>query len=70
MMDEIDRDLLQKGIIFLVGLLLSGNLFFVKRLVDSVDMVKDGFWQLRQDVVVHGFKIDYLTQKIDGKKSP
>lgn len=36
----------------IIGVLFSGNIFFVKRLVDQLDSVREIVWQLRQDVVV------------------
>lgn len=36
----------------IIGLLLSGNAFFIKRLVDKVESNSEITWQLRQDVVV------------------
>ena len=35
-----------------IGLLLAGNGFFIKRLVDKLDANTEVTWQLRQDVVV------------------
>ena len=36
----------------IIGVLFIGNIFFVKRLVDQLDSVREIVWQLRQDVVV------------------
>jgi hypothetical protein len=35
-----------------ISLLLAGNAFFIKRLVDRVDENTEISWQLRQDVVI------------------
>lgn len=39
-------------------LLLSGNIYFVKRLVDRLDEQGTMIWQLRQDVVILKLTID------------
>lgn len=36
----------------IIGVMLTGNVFFVKRLVDQLDSLREIVWQLRQDVVV------------------
>jgi hypothetical protein len=52
----------------IAGLLLSGNIFFIKRLVDSIDKSEEAVWSMRQELVVHGIKIECLMKKLEEKK--
>lgn len=59
-----------------VTLLISANVFFVKRLVDQLDATREIVWQLRQDVVILKVTVDnislrhreYLERLIKGDK--
>lgn len=60
-MDE--KKLIKNGLYFLITLLVSGNLFFIKRLVDKIETMEATVWQLRQEVVVLSFRIDNQIKK-------
>jgi hypothetical protein len=42
-----------------IGLLLSGNIYFVKRLVDKLDIIGEEVWTLRQQVTLLNYKVDH-----------
>jgi len=43
-----------------LSILMSGNIFFVKRLVDQLDATREIVWQLRQDVTVLKLTVENL----------
>jgi len=53
-----DKYLLRNITYAVVTLLVSGNLYFIKKLVDKVDMIESMMWQVRQEVVVLSVRMD------------
>lgn len=47
----------------LITTLMAGNAFFIKRLVDRIDITNDMMWTLRQDVAIMKIAIDNLKHK-------
>ena len=45
----------------ILSILMAGNVFFVKRLVDQLDSTREIVWQLRQDVVILKIAVDNLS---------
>lgn len=45
--------------VWVLGILFSGNIFFIKRLVDNLDKTTEMVWQMRQEIVVLKFAIDH-----------
>lgn len=50
-------------IAMLITTLMAGNAFFIKRLVDRIDVTNDMMWTLRQDVAIMKIAIDNLQHK-------
>ena len=61
---QVMANYFEKGALYLVGLFLAGNLFFVKRLVDKIDSTESVVWQLRQNVVVLEVTVNNLKEQI------
>lgn len=55
-MDE--KNLIRNTVYGFIGILVSCNLFFIKRLVDKIESMEVIVWQLRQEVVVLSVKIN------------
>lgn len=51
----------KKATAALLAILFSGNVFFVKRLVDKIDSLETTVWTLRQDVVILSIKLDGIS---------
>lgn len=51
---------------FIIVALLSGNLFFVSRLIDKVERTEERVWELRQDIVVLQGAFDIITKRNKG----
>lgn len=60
-MDE--KKLIRNVTYSLLTLLVSGNLFFVKRLVDKLEVIEERVWQLRQEVVILSMRVDSKIKK-------
>lgn len=53
-----EKTLVRNFVYALMTLLVSGNMFFIKRLVDRLESVEERVWQLRQEVVIMGMRVD------------
>lgn len=54
----MSEEIIKKGLYGLITLSLFGNGYFIKGLVDEINETKKIVWQLRQEVVVLGMRID------------
>lgn len=61
----INKTVLQIAL-WTLGFLFTGNIFFIKRLVDQQDKANDVVWQLRQEFVVLKYAIDHKANCKDG----
>lgn len=58
----MSKEIFNRVIAGAVVILLSGNIFFVKRLVDRLDSNEAMIFQLRQEMAVLSARFDTLSQ--------
>lgn len=47
----------------IISMLMMGNIFFVKRLVDQLDATREIVWSMRQELVVLKYTVDNMSHK-------
>lgn len=63
MMHEDMKKVLAWSVTAIIGLFLSGNLYFIRHTLDRIDAMESVVWQLRQDSVLLRFTIDEMRKE-------
>lgn len=62
-----DKKALRNLIYTVLTLLVSGNLFFIKRLVDKLENVENMMWQQRQEITLLSYRMDISCKQKTNK---